>query len=251
LAQPIAEDAEGPIFVAPERVGEVAGAPVYSSGRPRDCLIVFQAHDRPVWVPVSRGRYLEALVAGVREEIASADSAYREARAEAAADGPDGELEEAIRQLRAIDPKAAEELERRAAEMKREMERLRPDMEKEAGKAGAEMGKGLLEQVGKIEAELAAMGPAERASPAYVAGIDGSRISLLSSPGAEGSRALVAPNTRYFDAEAPFGQVQLVVVEMASVADHAPERTIIARLWRELDWGRFRRVVEEDPSVGG
>ena len=103
-------------------------------------------------------------------------------------------------------------------------------MEPEAERAGAEMGMIFLEPVGKIEAELAGMSPAERAPPAYVAGLGSSEVSLLSSPGAPGSRPLGAANLEYFDQTASPGELQLLVVQMASVAAHAPERTLIARL---------------------
>ena len=237
--RPIAEDGAGKIFMAPERVGDLAGAPVFWSGRPRDCLVVFKGHDRPLWTPVSRGRYLEALVLGVRTQVAQADSAFRQERTEAESGDMDQEMREAIRQLRQIDPEAAAEMERQVAAMKREMERQRPGLEAEADAAALNFGAGVLEEVGKLEAELASMTPAERASPAYVGGIGGSKVSLLSAEGAAGSRVLVAPNVAYLDAEAPAEDVQLLVVELRSSADHAPEKNIIVRLRQEVDWAAF------------
>lgn len=244
VGQPITSDDEGPIFLEPDLAGDLAGAPVFSSGRPRDCLIVFKGHDRPLWIPVSRGRYLEALIGGVRHQVSQADSVVGGMPKKEAGDVFDKDLAEAIRQLRAIDPKAAAEMERRAAEMRSQIETAKPGVVEEAEGVGAEVLGGFTEQIGVLEAELAGMSPAERASQAYVAGLGGSKASLLSSPSAPGSRPLVAPNLGYFDGGASLDEVQLLVVEMASGADHAPERTIIARLWQEVDWGRFRDWVE-------
>jgi hypothetical protein len=239
VAQPIAEDAAGPIFVAPEQVGDLAGAPVFWSGRPRDCLVVFKAHDRPLWTPVSRGRFLEALARDLRHQLAEADSVFREGRVEAESGDADREMQEAIRQLRQIDPEAAAELERQVEAMKREMERRKPALEEEMDDAASALGAGVLDQVAKLEAELASMSPGERASPAYVAGVDASPISLLSSQGAEGARALVEANVAYLDADTPPEEVQLLVVELGSSASHAPEETIIAQLRMDVDWTAF------------
>jgi len=239
VGRPIAEDATGPIFVAPEQVGDLAGAPVFWSGRPRDCLVVFKAHDRPLWTPVSRGRFLEALAQDVRGQLTEADSAFREARAEPESGNADREMQEAIRQLRQMDPEAAAELERQFIAMKRELDRQKPALEEEADLAASALGAGVLDQVAKLEAELASMSPGERAAPAYVAGLDASRVSLLSSPGAEGSRALVEANIDYLDADTSLEKVQLLVVELTSSANHAPEETIIAQLRRDVDWNAF------------
>ena len=248
--QPIAQDATGPIFLAPERVGDLGGAPVFWSGRPRDCLVVFQAHDRPLWTPVSRGRFLEALAGDVRHQLVEADHALREALAEsesdeAESDEADREMQEAIRQLRLIDPEAAAEMERQLNAMKLEIQRQKSTLEQPENLAGSAVQNGLLEQVAKLEAELAAMTPGQRASPAYVAGMDASRLSLLSSKGAQGSRLLVAPNTAYLDAEAPPEKIQLLVVELRSSANHAPEKNIIARLRDDVDWAAFWDWIRE------
>lgn len=54
------KDGMGPMFLEPIHVGELGGAPVYWSGRPRDCIVVYKAHKRPLWKPVSQERYLLA-----------------------------------------------------------------------------------------------------------------------------------------------------------------------------------------------
>ena len=185
------------------------------------------------------GRFLEALAQDVRDQLTEADSVFREARAEVDSGDADREMQEAIRQLRQMDPEAAAELERQFIAMKRELDRQRPALEKEADLAVSALGAGVLDQLAKLEAELASMSPGERASPAYVAGADASPISLLSSQGAEGARALVEANVAYLDAETPPEKVQLLVVELGSSANHPPEETIIAQLRRDVDWTTF------------
>jgi hypothetical protein len=53
----------------------------------------------------------------------------------------------------------------------------------------------------------------------------------------------VAPDPAYFDEHLPSDPVQLVVVGLHAAADHHPERTIVARLRSEVDWGFFWRLV--------
>ncbi len=56
--QPLTEDDEGPIFIEPRLMGEIVGAPLLYTGELDYCVVVFKAYDRPLWKPVSRGRYL-------------------------------------------------------------------------------------------------------------------------------------------------------------------------------------------------
>jgi len=150
-------------------------------------------------------------------------------------------MQEAIRRLREMDPKAAAEMERQLEQMSRAMARQRPGLEREAESVAAQVGKGLSGQISKLRAELDAMSPSERAAPAFVGGADAPRgsLTLLSSPGSLGSRALVAENLEYFDSDAADDRPQLLIVELRSSADHAPEQTIIVGLREAVDWGAF------------
>ncbi|MBI4455423.1 MAG: hypothetical protein HY644_05935 [Acidobacteria bacterium] len=59
---PFEKDNEGPIYVAPRRIGEFAGFPVYDAGSGPYALLTNDI-TRPVWLPVSRERYIRAKIA--------------------------------------------------------------------------------------------------------------------------------------------------------------------------------------------
>ncbi len=111
-------------------------------------------------------------------------------------------------------------------------------MQAAAEESESVMGAGVMAVIAQLAAELAAMTSAERAAQAYVAGLDASNVSLLSSSASPGARPLVAPDLAYFDATASSDRPQLLVVRMGGVS-HSPEGTILPRLWMELDWSTF------------
>ena len=226
-AGPVIGDSVGPIFLEPLLVGEVSGNRIYQTHNTA-CVAVLKAHDRPLWLPVSQERFLRAQIADIRGKSHEADSTVSEALAEQRE--ADKEIDEMIRRLRATDPAAADKLERDIAVMRQE----------------AEAGVGQMNEltggwIGELEAQLAAMSPAERARPAYLTG-GGKGLELLADPGEEGARALVAPNAEYFDADDDLTAFQLLTVRMSDVAEHPPETTIIDAVRRGLNWealGRF------------
>lgn len=68
--QPYATDDKGPMFVAPNRVGELAGFPIYEApGRGRK-VVLTNGNTRPLWVPVSQERYIRHLLAVAEKSIA-------------------------------------------------------------------------------------------------------------------------------------------------------------------------------------
>ena len=237
VGRPLAEDTDGVMFPEPVLVGRVGGAPVYWADPGTDCLVAFKKAGRPLWLPVSRGRYLEALVASLERSFAEADSAFMAAEVDP---GADKEMEEAMRRLREMDPTAAAELERQMAEMKRTMAAARSGLD---GSDGSVVSRELRSKVGELKRELESLGPAGREAPAWIGGAHASQVSLLSAPGDDGARRLVAPNLDYLDGEAPPDEIQLLVVELDTGADHAPEMAIVALLREQLDWGVFRSLV--------
>lgn len=240
------KDSAGPIFSEPIRVGELGGADVYWSERQRDCIAVFNGNQRALWEPVSQKRYLLAQIKALEGK---SEDALKEFKAEqrkqsAESTGPDlAEQEEMLKLMRAINPEAAKELEKQLADMRRLMAEKMPEIRKEIDRE-FEKGAGVLDPaINKFKAELAAMSPAERAAPAYWAGINGSKTTLLSHPDDAGSRALVAPTKSYFSKTTDPQDVQLLIVEFASYAAHAPETAIMTRMRKELDWRQFWRFV--------
>ncbi len=239
-AGPLIEDSTGPIFIEPVLVGEVSGNPLYQT-RIRTCVAVLKAHDRQVWLPVSRERLLRAQIAEFRSRAGEADNEVSAALAEQLE--ADKEMDETICRLRATDPVAADRMEREVAAMRRELERQRPEVVAGMGR----MNDTVTGWIARLEAQLAAMSPAERAQPAYVTGA-GSVLEILADPADEGARALVAPNPDYFEADQALTRFQLITVRMSSLADHPPETAIVESVRRELDWEVLMGFLGDGPA---
>jgi hypothetical protein len=241
------KDEAGPMFMEPIHVGQLGGADVYWSERPRDCLVVFKAHQKPLWKPVSQERYLQAQIHALEDKVKEARSEYEaERQAQLAnANKPEdiAQQEELIRQMQAINPEAAKEMEKQLAAMNEMMQQKMPEIQNQVDRDMAQSQTLLDPEINKFKNELAAMTPAERAAPAYVAGIHGSKTTLLSKPDDMGSRALIAPANDYFNKASAPADAQLLIIEFSSGANHAPETVIMTRLREELDWKQFWQFV--------
>lgn len=241
------KDDAGPMFVKPIHVGQLDGADVYWSGRPRDCLVVYRAHQKPLWKPVSRERYLRAQIQTLEGNVEDARTKFLAEQQAQVANTNDAlnmaQQEELLRQMQAINPEAAKAMEKQLALSRQMLQQQLPKMQNEVEREFERMGKMLAPQINKFKAELAAMTPSERASPAYLAGLHGSKATLLSQPGDVGARQLVAPETDYFTKDNDNSIAQLLVIEFSSSVNHSPETVIMTRLRKELDWQQFWRFV--------
>ncbi len=237
------KDDMGPMFLEPIHVGELGGAPVYWSGRPRDCIVVYKAHKRPLWKPVSQERYLLALIQLLEHKIEDARSEFMAARRSQKARSDNSldmaQQEELIKQIRASNPQAAKKTEQQFAEMRRMKQKKLSELQGGVDSDFDRMGKPLYAEIDKFKAELNAMTPADRAAQAYLGGISGSKVTLLSRPDDLGARPLIAPAKDYFSGQPYQSNIQLLMIEFKSSADHSPETTINARLRKELDWRQF------------
>ena len=107
--------------------------------------------------------------------------------------------------------------------------------------------------VGDLQAQLAAMSPAERASQAWVA-VPGA-ISPLVPEGTKGARRVVVVNPDYFDRDRPRTDVQLVTVRLEGIPREGPRAALREcsdvserRLWElvnQLDWRRIAAAVQQ------
>lgn len=241
------KDDAGPMFFKPVHVGKLGGANVYWSGRPRDCLVVYRAHQKPLWKPVSRERYLRAQIQTLEGNIEDARRKFMaEQQAQAAKLNNSQDMaqqEELLRQMQAINPEAAKQMEEQLALSRQMMQQQLPKLQNEVEVQFERMSKMLEPEINKFRAELASMTPAERASPAYLAGVHGSKATLLSQPDDVGARQLVAPATDYFTVDDNYSSAQLLVIEFSSSASHPPETIINTRLRKELDWQQFWHFV--------
>jgi len=240
------KDDKGPIYLEPIQVGKLAGAPVYWLEKPRSCMVVFKAHDRPLWKPVSRERYLLLRIHELEKSMDETRKDYEAGKKEQAANqgGMTEEQQKAlIAQIRQTDPKAARDMEKQFAQMRKMMAEQMPRLRKQADADFAEMGDKMNPVIQKLKDELAAMSPVERASAAYIGGLQHSEVSLLSAADAMGSRALVAPADDYFSTSGDLAKAQLLAIQFSSAANHAPETVMITRLRKDMDWQQFWRFV--------
>jgi len=237
------KDEQGSIYLEPIQVGKLAGAPVYWLEKPRSCMVVFKAHDRPLWKPVSRERYLLLRIHEMEKGMSDARKDYEEGKKEQTA-GQGGMSEEQqkalIEQIRQTDPKAARDMEKQFAQMRKMIAEQMPGLRKQADADFAKTTNPVLQ---KFKNELAAMTPAERASAAYISGLHHSEISGLGAADAMGSRALVAPADDYFSSPSDLAKAQLLAIQFSSVANHSPETVIITRLRKDMNWQQFWRFV--------
>ena len=240
------KDEKGPMFSEPIRVGELGGAPVYWSERKRDCIVVFKAHQKPLWKPVSQERYLLSIINGFEKKIAAARKTMNEERIKHSGNLPGQDLsqqQQMIEQMKAINPEAAKQMEKQFAIMQQKIQQQLPKMQQQADVMFSNPGAGLYPEINKFKVELAALSVAERRAPAHLGGINGSKTTLLSQPDDMGSRALVAPVTDYFSDTSSPSKAQLLIIEFASQANHSPEMFIMTRLRKDLNWNQFWRFV--------
>ncbi|MCJ7499103.1 hypothetical protein MUP29_02510 [bacterium] len=241
------KDEMGAMFLKPIYVGELGGAPVYWSGRPRDCIVVYKAHERPLWKPVSQERYLLAQIQLMEHKIEDARSDFmagRNAKAAKSNGSMDmAQQEELIRQMQAINPEAAKDMEKQFAAMRAKMKKESPGIQSEADREFDRMGKPLYTEIDKFKAELNAMTPTDRAAQGYLGGTSGSKVTLLSRPDDSGARPIIAPATDYFSKQPHQSNIQLLMIEFKSAADHPPETIINVRLRKELNWRQFWQFV--------
>jgi hypothetical protein len=225
--EPYREDERGPMFPAPRLIGYEAGFPVYDTG-----FLVMTKIKRPLWIPVSQERFIrnyiresKAQLAKSREQAARGTPYEQWLKEEPQRCNERGEtarrLEEDYQRLKKSDPQAAENMRRSMLQTLQLMEQT----EKEAGermkaedasfREGTRKGLEFQEQfIGKLEAELASLSPAERAAPAYVFGERaGRRPSGLVDAITRGCEMLVETNRDFFDPNLPQSAVQLIALK--------------------------------------
>jgi len=240
------KDEKGMIYLEPVQVGKLAGAPVYWLEKPRSCMVVFKAHDKPLWKPVSRERYLLQRIHELEKSMGDTRKDYEQGKKEQAVNqrGMTEEQQKAlIEQIRQTDPKAAKDMEKQFAQMRKMMAEQMPEMRKQADADLAKMGEKTNPIIQKLKDELAAMSPAQRASAAYLSGLGHSEVSGLGAADAMGSRALVAPAEDYFSNSGDLAKAQLLAIQFSSAANHSPETVILTRLRKDMDWQQFWHFV--------
>lgn len=67
--QPFAKDREGGIYLAPMRIGEVGGFPLFQAPGHAPQLLITK-NTKPVWLPVSQERYIRSRIASLQQTVA-------------------------------------------------------------------------------------------------------------------------------------------------------------------------------------
>lgn len=105
-------------------------------------------------------------------------------------------------------------------------------------------------ELAALEAELAGMSPAERASQAYVGGTHPVLPAGLSPANDPGAQALVAPNPAFFDLTRPRTSFQMAILDtypLNLLSPGHPDGFIYGKLleaFKEVDWKRLVNLLQ-------
>ena len=206
-APEIARDDGGKIFPQSD-IRSVQGLPFYNGG------IVITKINRPIFLPVSAERFLQARIHQAQAELAKARAERQKQSGDdvrwlANRDKRQQERERTYRQLLAANPKGAADFLRDTEENERRQEaRLR------AGNAGtpgpAEQFK--QKELDAYQAELAARSPEQRTAQAWYSWQRKTGESLLSNSAQREAKPLVRFNPDFFDRSRPRTDFQVLIV---------------------------------------
>ncbi len=244
LGLPYAEDREGPMYLEPTVVGELAGASVYEGGAVLVTRIV-----RPMFLPVTQERFLLSQIEAARQGL----SDYQGARAHGTPEGTWAEekdeairvFEKSLRSVAKRDPAHADELRKDflarldATTLVKQQEGASYHIDTQAGVES------FTKRIQRLEQELAALSPEARQAPAYLGGPT-DRASLLSEPGSE-SRRLVTPNPGYFDRGLGRTSLQTLFISAPQLNQRRFFRALLrirAAVRDQLDYPRLQTLLE-------
>lgn len=246
-------DDGGTMYFAPRVMAPLNGHAQfeYEGGR----FVLLTRRKAPLWIPVSRERYLRAVMAAWETQVAGR---IRSAQSQAARAGSESALE---RWLRKEKPAVLEEQQRTLRELRgqipaAELEQMRVafatviaeteaalrEADAEAATAGAVVSEGM-EGAQVISAGLAQilakMTPAERASPAcvdYRAPTRDPADAAASLADCRTGEALVYLNPRFFDRALGAGAPQLILVRTSARLDNRdPMNMLRVRIYETTD----------------
>jgi hypothetical protein len=227
------------IAALPAETGRFYGFPQYKRSR-----LILPRPGVPIWVPVSREQYLEALIRARDHEIAKLRSdqasvvdpyatwvAERAERAQSA--------EETYQALKKMDPVKAEEFRRMNEQMEAGIEAQLQAVRMPADDLG--MLRTFETTTARLRDELASMSPRERASQGlWMKPEDDDLLgSGLVPAGTPGAVELVALNPKLVDRTRPPEEIQLITVE----TNFDGSRVSNARLQEFLETVDWRRVA--------
>lgn len=240
-------DTGGEFLIEPKPLPPLQGFPQFAAhGNNRRRVVILTRRTAPMWLPVSRERYIRALIADYEANVAGSIE-HSAARA-----GSEMSFEEWVRvekpkivaehqriladlrghvpaaeleQMRATFAQTLAATEATMREVTARLEAQRPATSQMMEDARARTGN----HVAALRAMLAAMSPAERAAPAC---LDARKPATAEDPTAlvadcEGAARVVTFNGAFFDPALPPGAVQLLTVHTPEpYAEPTPDRPI-------------------------
>lgn len=234
-------DAGGCLVPEPQLDGERAGILTYkNSGH---AVSVLAGNDKPLWLPVSRERYLQAAIAAAAKGAGENPQSDREGKQSQASEAGlvSGKpvIVETVKTW--IDPadkqKRVESSRSLAFELKEPV-----DLHKE--------------RLNKLRAELAALTPEQRTMQARVASPSaaGDEAPSLLPPDSSSGVAVVSPDFSYFNPGLPPEAAQLIVVqwkfdgnllydpEQSGISETLNNRKLL-EIYKAMDWQKLRSKV--------
>lgn len=190
----LAHDDGGRIFAAPVIVRTISGLPLFDDGS-----ILITKSPRPIFLPVSAERYIQARIHQADTELADMKKRHHELVGEKRT----AQLRQTYERIRTTRPQEAESFLRSATDADRKTDQNYSKMEFQKQ-----------QEVATYQAELALLSPEQRRTQAYTASPYPSRPGsrLLANPEQPGARPLVCFNAKFFDLSRPRTDIQVLLV---------------------------------------
>jgi len=236
------KDAEGYLLPEPQLDGERAGMRSYSNNG--HAIAVLTRNERPLWLPVSRERYLKAAIASTEESLKPSKQGNKKQFTEVSVISGQPILIEESRTW--IDPAKEKKLVEKSRTLTFGM------------KDSVEV---LQQRLLKLQAELAAMPPEQRTLQAKVDIVNtatGEQPTLLPYDSSSGV-AVVTPDFSYFSPKLPAEAIQLIIVQWKFDGDtlYDPQKSGITgtlnnqkllEIFNTTDWQKLAaKVTRTEP----
>lgn len=225
------DEGEG-IFYEPQQTGKFQGFPIYGK-----FAIVITKNLKPLWAPVSRERFLKAIIKEAEFHLKESKENIKRVEAE---------NEERYQEIKKYDPAKAEEIKKILDEGRQWSEKQRSEADTKTRELAKKDWKALTlipeERVRMLKEELESLSPEERISQAYF--IDGLKnsnsLSGLVPKDSREAHPLVTLNPDFFDPALPKSAIQLIVIWKSMKNKHAnfAEAKQI-ELVRSIDWNKI------------
>jgi hypothetical protein len=243
--EPYTVDPDAGFTAEPRSSGEMNGYPVFAGQ-----FVVLSKRGQPVFTPVSQERYINRLLEKSRQELKEVGERFKGVPEDPSATKRDIESRQA-----ALKAARAEQEQRWSVMMPKWPDRVAAERTKFDAKE-----KKALEEIEDLktssprqrylkpfetkqkalEAELAALTPAERAAPAYLPrGTNKDRASGLAAQGSTDGTRIVTINPALFDPKKPKSEIQLIILGTTKY-----EPKVFDQVQQQLDKTALLNLIE-------